>query len=82
MKKRKRNLSLCCLMLVCLMILSSCGKNIDEHLDEDLIYGSGYTENNIYGTNYVLYKENEALSFWINEDTAEFKVVQKSTGKE
>lgn len=82
MKKRQRFLSFCCVLFSCLLLLSGCGNEVTEYWDEDKVYGGGHTENNIYGTNYVLYEENESLSFWINEDTTEFKVVQKSTGKE
>ena len=55
MKKRQRFLSFCCVLFSCLLLLSGCGNEVTEYWDEDKVYGGGHTENNIYGTNYVLY---------------------------
>lgn len=74
MKKTARiGLSLICLVAV----LSGCGSKIYEKLDSKNVIAQGTAENQIENGEYTLYLENDYLSFYMNPNTTELKVINK-----
>ena len=49
----------------------------EEKLNKSNLLSEGNTPNDILSKEYTLKLENEYLQFWMNEDTTEFKVVNK-----
>ena len=49
----------------------------EEKLNKSNLLSEGNTPNDILAKEYTLKLENEYLQFWMNEDTTEFKVVNK-----
>ncbi len=77
--KLKRILALC---LALLLFLSGCGTDLNEKFNlADAILPES-AKNDITVTEYKLITENNNLSFWFNENTTAFKVVDKSNGFE
>ena len=62
--------------------LTSDTEKITETLNSGNVLNSGSTANNINGNEYTAALENEYLRFYINNDTTEFKVVNKQNGSE
>ena len=62
--------------------LMSGAQKIDETLDNGKVLSAGSAGNNINGKEYTLLLENEYLQFYMNNDTTEFKVVNKINGSE
>lgn len=60
------------------LLLTSCGTAVREALTD--IHPAGTTDNDVSGTDYVLYAENAQWAFWFNEDTTAFRVVSKADG--
>lgn len=63
-------------------VLSGCGTKIEEKLNSSDILVTGTTENNIQSSEYIPIAENNNVSFFFNEDTTGFKVVDKHNGYE
>lgn len=62
--------------------LMSHTQKLVEILDDSKVLNAGSTNNNIHSKEYTLALENEYLQFWMNNDTTEFKVVNKANGSE
>jgi len=70
------------LILSVMMLLSSCGTSISEVFDENNIMSPQTTANDVKLKDYTLYSENNNLQLWFNENTTEFKVINKTDNSE
>ena len=67
---------------VAILALSSDTQKIEESLDTGKIITIGTANNDISNKEYTLMLENEQLQFWMNNNTTEFKMVNKANGSE
>ena len=67
---------------IAVVSLTSYTQKLVETLDDSKVLNAGSTNNNIHSKEYTLALENEFLQFWMNNDTTEFKVVNKANGSE
>lgn len=75
-------LKLLCVVLVIIFVLSGCTTKLNETINKDDVVVAGSTANDLSSAEYKLFAENEKFSFWFNENTTAFKVIDKLDGFE
>ena len=75
-------LKLLCVILVFLFVLSGCTTKLNETIISDDVVAAGSMKNNLLSKEYTLFAENDKFSFWFNENTTAFKVIDKLDGYE